>query len=415
MYSGTVRLRAAEGTSIPLQMSLEVQGGTVPLPADWQFRVDFWQNPWAVAQQHRVKPWSDAHLAILRQHLRVLADLGQTYVSAYITHSPWKDDTYTPDGTMVEWIRHKDGSFTFDYSIFDTYVNLALSCGIDDAICCFTLIPWNNRFRYLDEESGEYRWVNWAMDSPESARFWRAFLKDFRGHLVRRKWFDKTYLEVNERSLEDTLQAVRIARADSPGWKFTYAGNYHQELVDLVDDLCTLVGSEIPAPEIKARKDRHQTSTFYVACLPGFPNNFPFSPPAENVWMGWHAAARGLDGFLRWAWDNWPEDPIHDARHVRFPAGDTFLVYPGPLASVRLERLREGFVDFEKLLILRRRLAGQAGESVVKASTDLEKALSLFSWERVKSTNGGTIAQDIRSARETLALATRIAFGQGVR
>ncbi len=411
-FSGIVQLRAENGYTLPLQLNLEVQGGTVPVPADWDFRVDFWQNPWAVAHQHRVVPWSEAHLAILRQHLRALADMGQTYVSAYITHSPWKDDTYIPDGTMVEWIRESDGSFTFDYTIFDTYVELAMSCGINDAICCFTLVPWNGRVRYLDKTSGEYRWATWAMDSPEYERFWRAFLSDLRQHLVRRQWFSKTYLEVNERSLEDTLRSVQIARADSPHWKLTYAGNYHRELVDVIDDLCTVIGSEIPASEVTARRGRHQTSTFYVACTPAFPNNFPFSPPAENVWMGWHAAAMGLDGFLRWAWDNWPEDPTRDARHIRFPAGDTFLVYPGPLHSIRMERLREGFVDFEKLLIVRRQLAGNHSDAARKATAELDKALGPFNWDRVKSTNGSTVVEDVRSAREALAAASRIAFGE---
>ncbi|HVN78911.1 MAG TPA: DUF4091 domain-containing protein, partial [Terriglobia bacterium] len=340
------------------------------------------------------------------------ADMGQTYVSAYITHSPWNDDTYVPDGTMVEWIREPDGSFSFDYSIFDTYVELAMSCGINDAICCFTLVPWNGRVRYLDKTSGEYRWANWAMDSPDYARFWRAFLSDLRQHLVKRQWFSKTFLEVNERSLEDTLRSVQIARADSPDWKLTYAGNYHRELIEVIDDLCTVIGSEVPDSEVIARRARRQTSTFYVACIPAFPNNFPFSPSAENVWMGWHAAAMGLDGFLRWAWDNWPEDPTRDARHIRFPAGDTFLVYPGPLCSIRMERLREGFVDFEKLLIVRRQLTSNGNDASRKAAAELDKALVPFNWDHVKSTNGSTIAEDVRSAREALTEASRVAFGK---
>jgi hypothetical protein len=346
----------------------------------------------------------------LRRHLRVLADMGQTYVSAYITHSPWKDDTYIPDGSMVEWIREPDGSFTFDYRIFDLYVQLAMSCGIDDAICCFTLLPWNGRVRYLDRTSGDYRWESWATDSPQYERFWRAFLRDLRTHLVQRNWFDKAYLEVNERSLEDTLRAARIARADSPSWKLTYAGGYHRELVSIVDDLCTLIETETPGPDIQARRRKGQTSTFYVCCAPAFPNNFPFSPPAENVWMGWHAAAAGFDGFLRWAWDSWPADPARDARHFRFPAGDAFLVYPGPVASIRMERLREGFVDYEKIRIARERLAARSDAAARDAAAALDRAIAQFTWERVRSTRAATVNQDVRNAQSALAAATRTAF-----
>ncbi len=410
VYKGTVRLRAANGFDQALALQLEVQGGTVPPPADWAFRVDFWQNPWAVAQQHRVVPWSEPHLAVLRDHLRALADMGQTYVSAYISHSPWKDDTYVPDGTMVEWIRHPDGSFAFDYRVLDTYVELAMSCGIDDAISCFTMLPWNGRIRYLDKASGEYVWATWATDSPEYANFWKAFLADLRKHLTERGWFRKTYLEVNERSLEDTLRAIKIARSDSSDWKLTYAGNHHPEFVDPIDDLCTVLGSETPRPDLEARRKRGQTSTFYVCCTPPFPNNFPFSPPAENVWMGWHAAANGMDGFLRWAWDNWPANPALDSRHVRFPAGDTFLVYPGPLASIRMERLREGFVDFEKIRILQQRLADATNPAAREVTARLGQAIERFSWERVQKTDGSRIDQDLREAREALAAASRVAF-----
>ena len=409
-YKGTVRLKAENGFDRALTLQLEVQGGTVPPPADWSFRVDFWQNPWAVAQQHQVVPWSEAHLAVLRPHLRTLADMGQTYVSAYVTHSPWNDDTYVPDGTMVQWIRQPDGSFTFDYRIFDTYVELAISCGIDDAISCFTLLPWGGRVRYLDGATGDYVWANWATDSPEYEKFWKGFLADLRKHLTQRGWFRKTYLEVNERSLEDTLRAVKIARADSPEWKLTYAGNYHAEFVESIDDLCTVLGSETPGPELATRRKRGQTSTFYVCCVPAFPNDFPFSPPVENVWMGWHAAAKGMDGFLRWAWDSWPANPVLDSRHVRFPAGDTFLVYPGSLASVRMELIRQGVVDFEKIRIVRARLAKATNPAAREAMERLDRAIESFSWERVQSTGGKLIEQDLHAAREALAVASRAAF-----
>jgi hypothetical protein len=411
-YSGELRVHA-RGFSARLQMNLEVQPGIVPPPTDWQFRVDFWQNPWAVAHQHRVEPWSDAHLAILRRHLRALADMGQTYVSAYITHSPWRDDTYIPDATMVEWIRNPDGSFRFDYRIFDTYVELAISSGIDDAISCFTLLPWGGRVRYLEGATGELVWAEWSTGSPEYEKFWRAFLADLRGHLTKKGWFEKTYLEINERSLEETLHAIRIVRSDSPNWKLTYAGNHHGELLEPVDDLCSFIEKETPPAAIAARRRRNQTTTFYVCCVPGFPNNFPFSPPSENVWMGWHAIAMGMDGFLRWAWDSWPDDPARDARHFRFPAGDTFLVYPGPVWSIRAERLREGFVDAEKIRIVRSRLAADSREAARSAAAALDKALALFTWERVKANGGSTIPQDLLAARAALADAGRIGFGNG--
>ncbi|HKH59588.1 MAG TPA: DUF4091 domain-containing protein, partial [Flavitalea sp.] len=114
---------------------------------------------------------------------------------------------------------------------------------------------------------------------------------------------------------------------------------------------------------------------YYVCCNPARPNNFVFSPPVEGRYISWYAAAYGYDGFLRWAYDAWPEDPMRDARHTMWPAGDCFLVYPGGNSSIRFEKLREGIVDFEKIRILRG-LAAKSTDSKIKASLkELEEHL----------------------------------------
>lgn len=105
--------------------------------------------------------------------------------------------------------------------------------------------------------------------------------------------------------------------------------------------------------DVRTRSVQGFTTTFYVCCNPPRPNTFVFSAPVEGRYLGWHAAALGYDGFLRWAYDAWPADPVRDARHRLWPAGDCFLVYPGGYSSIRFEKLREGIVDFEKIRILR--------------------------------------------------------------
>jgi len=60
-----------------------------------------------------------------------------------------------------------------------------------------------------------------------------------------------------------------------------------------------------------------------------------------------------MDGFLRWAFNSWTKDPLKDTRFISWPAGDTYQVYPGPLTSIRFEKLIEGIQDFEKINALR--------------------------------------------------------------
>jgi hypothetical protein len=53
----------------------------------------------------------------------------------------------------------------------------------------------------------------------------------------------------------------------------------------------------------------------------------------------------GLDGFLRWAWNSWPRDPVHDISFGDWAGGDTFLVYPDGSPSLRFLELRNGIVN----------------------------------------------------------------------
>jgi hypothetical protein len=55
---------------------------------------------------------------------------------------------------MIEWLKAADGSWKFDYSIFDDYVNWP-EAGVDGAMRS-TPVPWVTALRYLDETSGNY-------------------------------------------------------------------------------------------------------------------------------------------------------------------------------------------------------------------------------------------------------------------
>ena len=192
-----------------------------------------------------------------------------------------------------------------------------------------------------------------------------------------------------------------MIKEHSPKWRITYAGNWHRELESLLNDYSFLYGFEPTEDTLKARAARGATSTFYICCNPPKPNDFLFSPPAEGRWLSWYAAARGYNGFLRWAYDAWPADPSRDARHTLWPAGDCFLVYPGGNSSLRYEKLREGITDFEKITILRR-LAAKSNKKKVKELMDQMNAyLKTFTTEHEFNTE--KIAGDIDKGREIIA------------
>jgi hypothetical protein len=275
----------------------------------------------------------------------------------------------------------KNGSWKFDYTIFDTYVELAMEAGITKAITIYTAIPWGDRFRYKEETTGNYIYETWAPDSKSYTDHWNIFLTDLKIHLQKKGWLEKTYIGINENEMKQTLAAIQVIKKHSKSWKITYAGNWHKELDSLLNDYSFLYGKEPSVEEQRKRAERGASSTFYVCCNPAKPNNFVFSPPIEGRWISWYSAAYGYDGFLRWAYDAWPEDPIRDARFGSWPAGDCFIVYPGANSCIRFEKLREGIVDFEKIRILKEMLAKSTNKNVNQLWQKFEDHMKVFTTE----------------------------------
>jgi len=257
-----------------------------------------------------------------------------------------------------------------------------MAAGIDEAITIYTPIPWGHRFRYRDEQSGNLVYVEWSPKSDEFKAFWQVFLDDLKAHLQKKGWLKKTFLGINENPLDLTLAAVKVIQEHSKDWRITYAGDWHAELASLLDDYSAIITREPRLTDLQERRRLGLTTTFYVCCNPPQPNNFVFSAPVEGRYLGWYAAACGYSGFLRWAYDAWPADPMRDARHTLWPAGDCFLVYPGGNSSIRFEKLREGIVDYEKIRLLRESARRRANPQAANLLKELEAHLARFSSER---------------------------------
>lgn len=377
VYRGSIDIMSTTEKKT-LQVEIEVQELTLPQPGDWNFRLDLWQNPWVVAEYYNIEPWSEEHMILLKKHMKLYADAGGTFITTYAVHSPWSDNSYMVEGGMIEWIKKSDGTWEFDYSIFDQYVELCMELGIDEAITVYTPVPWGNRFRYLEEKTGNYVYESWPVDSKDFKANWDGFMDDLLAHLTQKGWFEITYLGINENPMDVTLASINAVRQHSNKWKITYAGDWHPELSELLDDYCVVISSEPKPGDIQSRLESGFTTTYYVCCTPAKPNNFVYSPPVEGRYQGWHTIANGYSGFLRWAYDAWPADPLRDARHTLWPAGDCFMVYPGGNSCIRFEKLREGIVDFEKISILRK-LAKKSDASEVKVlMKELEDHLDSF-------------------------------------
>jgi len=354
-YTSTLKLSALEQDAKEFELVMEILPRTLPPPSEWAFHLDLWQHPYSVARMHGVEPWSQAHWELLRPLTQMLADAGQKVITTTITERPWGGQTLDPYESMVGWTRKADGSFEYDYTIFDRWVEFMMSFGVDKQINAYSLLPWTTEVSYFDESTGEKTTVALEPGSDEYVEIWAPFISDFRAHVEGKGWNTITNLAMDE-SKGDKMQLM-LAMMDSLAPEFGIAFADDQKAYKLypdhIQDLCVSYAAVIEEEDLAYRKSRGFPSTFYVCCRDPFPNTFTFSPPAEAVFIGWYSMAAGFDGFLRWSYYAWVEDPLRDSRFRQWPAGDTYLVYPDARSSIRFERLIEGIQDAEKIRILR--------------------------------------------------------------
>ena len=377
-YSGKLTVTSSNAKARSLNVELTVADHVLPPARDWAFHLDLWQNPYSVARYENVPLWSEAHFEAMRPVMRMLAEAGQKSVTATIMSRPWNGQTEDAFGSMVTKIRRIDGTWLYDYTIFDRWVEFMFSLGIDRQINCYSMIPWALQFDYIDQATSSPATFQAAPGSEEYNEYWGAFIADFARHLKAKGWFEKTMIAMDERPLKSMQAVLGLIRKIEPAFKISLAGNYHEPVIyDIVDFSETFSGKqEFPESAKAKRKELGLTTTFYTCCAEAHPNMFVISNPDEAAWLGWFAQADGYDGYLRWAYNSWTLDPLTDARFRTWPAGDCFVVYPGGRGSVRFSKLVEGIQDFEKVRILRSRWQETGNEAKLGQLTGILKSFT---------------------------------------
>ena len=395
-YKGTLTVTGKNASPMELQIEVDVLNRTLPAPKDWAFHLDLWQNPYAVARYYNVPLWSRQHFDIMKPLMQQLANAGQKVITASVMHHPWAGQTEDPFDSMVFRMKKIDGSWVYDYTVFDRWVEFMMSLGIDRQINCYTLVPWALKFDYYDQATNRIRFVEAKPGEAAYEDYWFSFLKDFAGHLRQKGWFEKTTIAMDERGKSMMQKAFDlIFRADA-GYKVSGAGDYYPEIEPKMYDLCLAYGHTLPDSVREERRRSGKLSTVYTCCIEAYPNTFTFSEPGEASWLMWHAVAGGYDGYLRWAYNSWTKDPLHDSRFRSWAAGDCYLVYPGS-SSIRMERLVEGIQDAEKIRILRKEFAENGEVAKLKK---LNQTVSGFMPEKL---NGQNASQMVRNGRKLLS------------
>ena len=342
-------------------MRVRVVDRVLPPPREWKYYLDLWQHPWATVRIAKAKPFSKKHYKAMRPVYELLATAGQKTITVPIVDKPWDHQCADAYHSMIE---------EPDYKTFDKYVQFCLDCGLGPDISCYSLCPWT---------------LGKTIDADALERTWGEKFERFVAHVRAKGWFEHTLMAMDERAPEDVAKVAAFVQRHAPGMRISMAGNRKPSDFKgiTIDVYSQVLYEKCLTPEFFSeaaeRAKKGYVTTHYVCCGPRKPNTFMESGPGEAFWCGAAPAFLGLDGFLRWAWNSWPQNPKEDATYWNWRAGDTFLCYPDGEPSWRFLELRNGITAAEKIRVMR--------ESGALDSDEFKKIAAKYD---VKSANEGT-------------------------
>jgi hypothetical protein len=123
LYRGTLSVSVTGQKSMSVPVELKVVGNwVVPDPRDFVTFVGIHESPDTVAMQYKVPLWSEAHW----QHLDKIYEL-LAQVATKDIYLPILAKTHlSNEQSMVRWVRQRDGTYRYDFTILERYLDMAL-------------------------------------------------------------------------------------------------------------------------------------------------------------------------------------------------------------------------------------------------------------------------------------------------
>ena len=368
-------------------LTLNVCSYVLPSPQQWRCHLDLWQHNSNIARTFGTELWSDEHFAKMEQVIATLADLGQRSITVVAGDCPWrgwgcyllKDHPATLfEYSMIAVTKEKDGRFSYDFSALKRYIELCFSYGIRGDITLYGLMGiWSHMplfagsapedypeqvlIRYLDEADGCFKYLK---KTEDILAYIRALFDALREMGV----FDLVRIGADEPSdLAAYRKNVALLRSLAPDIKFKMALDKTAAIRTFCEDTDDIAASFPCSCENRALlKDVKQKKgtrlLFYVCNIPkNAPNTVLHNELYESTALAAIGYLFGFDGFLRWAYTCWTQDPLKDIRYnnTALPAGDVNFLYPaksgGVLFSIRYFALRKMLQIYEMLHLLKDR------------------------------------------------------------
>ena len=368
---------------------------TLPERKDIKFHLDLWQHNSNIARKHDVPLWSDEHFAVIKNYVDSLANIGQKSITVCASEIPWSGQSCCGNnrfgGNLYEYSiigieKEADGSFKYDYSKMQKYIDMCTDAGISGDIEVIGLVNvWLNqdmnlthlcpeypeplRLRYLDKADGCCKYIRNADEIKD-------YIKSLEKYFIDTKQIDRVRIAADEPGdIEKYRESIALVRKLAPSFRFKCAINhveFVEEFGEYIDDYAPyLKCASVEHSRLMSYRAEKEGKRFlwYVCCGNSHPNTFIRSPLEESRLIGLMTSAIRFEGFLRWNYTVWPEDPRNEIRYGHFEAGDTNFVYPAHngsvLLSLRYKNLGRGIMDFELIEAIRREKSDEIADALL--------------------------------------------------
>ena len=196
LYIGTLTVNVAGEKRMSVPVELKVVGDWVlPDPHDFITFVGIQESSDSVAMQYHVPLWSEEHWKYLDKVYQLLAE-----ISTKDIYLPILAKTHLGnEQSMVRWIRQPDGTYRYDFSIFERYLDTALKhLGKVPVVCLYlhdygfrseshanrTVVPCVTQIDSVTGKMSDLLPPEWG--TPEARSFWKPVIDKAREVLAKR-------------------------------------------------------------------------------------------------------------------------------------------------------------------------------------------------------------------------------------
>lgn len=121
-YAGTLTIKVQAAQPVRVPVELHVSDWTLPDVKDYASLINIYQSPDTLVSYYKLQPWSGRHWAMIERSLKLMGEIGNIGLFVPLL----AESQFGNTESMVVWIKQPDGTYRYDFAVFDRYLQTAL-------------------------------------------------------------------------------------------------------------------------------------------------------------------------------------------------------------------------------------------------------------------------------------------------